>query len=189
VAAIHGRHEGLNASVRVWMRSQSLSVPNMFLDFVPSTIEHAIMLNRRFPVGFVRRDVAAVELHALDHLEFGLERLGFFNRDETPSLPTFFMAFALPNPRCRHSQILLIWIKCHGPERGIGLKSDLGGGRCRSPRIKDILMAIGATKTKSFAVGALAALAASAASIDIARESDFKFESTRGNCDETFAPC
>ena len=38
--------------MRVWMRSQSLSVPNMFLDFVPSTIEHAIMLNRRFPVGF-----------------------------------------------------------------------------------------------------------------------------------------
>jgi hypothetical protein len=93
------------------------------------------------------------------------------------------------DPRCRHWQTLLIWIKCHGPERGIGLNSDLGGGRCRGPRIKDILMAIGATKTKNFAVGTLAALAASAASIDIARESDFKFESTRGNCDETFAPC
>src|SRR4029079_12671326 len=30
----------------------------------------------------VGRDVAAVELHALDDLEFGLERLGFFNRDD-----------------------------------------------------------------------------------------------------------
>src|SRR5712675_1181917 len=31
----------------------------------------------------VGRDVSAVELHALDDLEFGLERLGFFNRDDT----------------------------------------------------------------------------------------------------------
>src|SRR5712692_6766015 len=30
----------------------------------------------------VGRDVAAVELHALDDVEFGLERLGFFNRDD-----------------------------------------------------------------------------------------------------------
>ena len=30
----------------------------------------------------VGRDVAAVELHAFDHLEFGLERLGFLNRDD-----------------------------------------------------------------------------------------------------------
>src|SRR6267143_979579 len=30
----------------------------------------------------VGRDVAAVELHAFDDLEFGLERLGFFNRDD-----------------------------------------------------------------------------------------------------------
>src|SRR4029079_10745654 len=30
----------------------------------------------------VGRDVAAVKLHALDDLEFGLERLGFFNRDD-----------------------------------------------------------------------------------------------------------
>ena len=29
----------------------------------------------------VRRDVAAVELHALDHFELGLERLGFLDRD------------------------------------------------------------------------------------------------------------
>src|SRR6185437_14365968 len=29
----------------------------------------------------VRRDVAAVELHALDDLDFGVERLGFFDRD------------------------------------------------------------------------------------------------------------
>src|SRR5207302_10266443 len=28
------------------------------------------------------RDIAAVELHAFDDLEFGLERLGFFNRDD-----------------------------------------------------------------------------------------------------------
>ncbi|MDR6306649.1 hypothetical protein GGQ85_004383 [Nitrobacter vulgaris] len=38
-------------------------------------------------------------------------------------------------------------------------------------------MAIGAAQTKRFAVGALAALAASAASIAISRESDFKLES------------
>jgi hypothetical protein len=38
-------------------------------------------------------------------------------------------------------------------------------------------MAIGAAQTKGFAVGALAALAAPAASIAIARESDFTFES------------
>src|SRR6266481_6161950 len=30
----------------------------------------------------VGRDIAAVELHAFDDLEFGLERLGFFNRDD-----------------------------------------------------------------------------------------------------------
>src|SRR3954452_13076868 len=30
----------------------------------------------------VGRDVAAVELHAFDDVEFGLERLGFFNRDD-----------------------------------------------------------------------------------------------------------
>src|SRR5216684_3747874 len=30
----------------------------------------------------VGRDVTAVELHAFDHLEFGLERLGFFNCDD-----------------------------------------------------------------------------------------------------------
>src|SRR6202171_1774058 len=30
----------------------------------------------------VGRDVAAVELHAFDHLKLGLERLGFFNRDD-----------------------------------------------------------------------------------------------------------
>src|SRR3954449_10169916 len=30
----------------------------------------------------VGRDVAAVELHALDDVEFGFERLGFFNRDD-----------------------------------------------------------------------------------------------------------
>src|SRR3981081_2154529 len=30
----------------------------------------------------VGRDVSAVELHAFDDLEFGLERLGFFNRDD-----------------------------------------------------------------------------------------------------------
>jgi len=39
----------------------------------------------------VGRDVAAVELHAFDDLEFGLERLGFFNRDDA-LVPTFFMA-------------------------------------------------------------------------------------------------
>src|SRR5437667_3255663 len=30
----------------------------------------------------IGRDVAAVELHALDDVEFGLQRLGFFNRDD-----------------------------------------------------------------------------------------------------------
>src|SRR4029079_9275494 len=30
----------------------------------------------------VGRDVATVELHAFDDVEFGLERLGFFNRDD-----------------------------------------------------------------------------------------------------------
>src|SRR5439155_2146211 len=30
----------------------------------------------------IGRDVAAVELHSLDDVEFGLQRLGFFNRDD-----------------------------------------------------------------------------------------------------------
>src|SRR5262249_4761961 len=45
----------------------------------------------------IGRDVAAVELHALDHFELGLERLCFLNLI-TPSLPTFFIASAMKRP-------------------------------------------------------------------------------------------
>src|SRR4029450_7881050 len=45
----------------------------------------------------VGRDVAAVELHTLDHFELGLERLRLLDGDN-PSLPTFFIASAIKRP-------------------------------------------------------------------------------------------
>jgi hypothetical protein len=45
----------------------------------------------------VGRDVAAVELHALDHFELSLEALAS-STVITPSLPTFFIASAMNLP-------------------------------------------------------------------------------------------
>src|SRR5262249_52421508 len=45
----------------------------------------------------VRRDVAAVELHTFDYLEFGLERLGLFDGDN-PLVANFLHASAMKWP-------------------------------------------------------------------------------------------
>ena len=46
----------------------------------------------------IRRDIATVELHALDDVELGLDALGFLDRDDTPRCRPFCMASEIIRP-------------------------------------------------------------------------------------------